>query len=103
LAIATFTYAYIQALMKQTTSTTDFISSLLSNRFGELQLAVNVAGLGVGLPTGLTQTVGQTLATATSPIDQLLTSLLQTLGVGLGQADDTWVSGVSCGSAVLVN
>ncbi len=98
----TFTYADIQALTKQTTSTTDFISSLLSNLFGNLQLTVTAAGLGLGLPTGLTQTVGQTLATATSPIDQLLTSLLQTLGVGLGQAD-TWVSGVSCGSAVLVN
>lgn len=98
----TFTYADIQALTKQTTSTTDFISSLLSNLFGNLQLTATAAGLGLGLPTGLTQTVGQTLAAATSPIDQLLTSILQTLGVELGQAD-TWVSGVSCGSAVLVN
>lgn len=98
----TFPYAYIQTLTKQTTSTTDFISSLLSNLFGDLQLTVNVAGLGLGLPTGLDQTVAQTLSTATSPIDQLLESVLQTLGVGLGQAD-TWVSGVSCGSAVLVN
>ncbi len=98
----TFNYADILAATKQTTSTTDFISSLLGNLFGNLQLNVNVIGLGLGLPSGLSQTVGNTLSTATSPIDQLLTSLLDTLGVGLGQAD-TWVSGVKCGGAVLVN
>jgi len=39
---------------------------------------------------------------ALTPIDQLVAGLLGTLGIGLGQAD-TWVSGVRCSGAVLVN
>jgi uncharacterized membrane protein len=42
------------------------------------------------------------LAGVTSPVDQLLASVLQTLGVGIGQAD-VWVTGVRCDGAVLVN
>ena len=38
---------------------------------------------------------------AAAPLDQVLTSLLNTLGIGLGQAD-SWVSGVRCGGAVLI-
>ena len=38
---------------------------------------------------------------AATPLDQVLTSLLNTLGIGLGQAD-SWVSGVRCGGAVLI-
>ncbi|SED46500.1 Uncharacterized membrane protein [Rhizobiales bacterium GAS188] len=98
----TFTYSQIQSATKQTTSTTDFLSSLLSSLIGNLQLNVNVIGLGIGLPGGLTGAVSGILAGAVSPVDQLLAGLLGTLGVGLGQAD-TWVSGVRCDGAVLVN
>ena len=38
----------------------------------------------------------------TSPIDQVLASLLSTLGIGLGQVD-VWVLGIRCDGAVLVN
>jgi len=99
---ATFSYADVQALTKKTVSTTDFTSSLFSRLLGDLQLKVNVIGLPIGVPAGLDTAVGQVLATATAPVDQLLAGVLGTLGVGLGQAD-TWVSGVRCGSAVLVN
>jgi uncharacterized membrane protein len=86
----------------KTTSTTDYVASLLSSLIGGLQLKVNVLGLGLGLPSSLDTTVAQTIATAATPIDRVLSSTLSSLGVGLGQAD-TWVSGVSCGNAVLVN
>lgn len=96
-----FSYSDIQNVTIKTTSTTDFAGSLISSLVGGLQLNVNVAGIGLGLPTGLNQTVAQTVAAAASPLDQLITQVLQTLGLKLGNAD-TWVSGVKCGSAVLV-
>lgn len=100
----TFSYQDIRNLTKKTTSTTDFLSSLLYNLIGGLQLQVNVLGLNLlgGLLNGLGPLVAQIVATAILPIDSILSGLLQTLGVGLGQAD-TWVSGVRCGTAVLVS
>ncbi len=66
-------------------------------------LSLNVTIIGLGLPIpGLGATVAGILAGVTSPVDQLLASLLQTLGVGIGQAD-VWVTGVRCDGAVLVN
>ena len=59
-------------------------------------------GLGLSLPGGPTQAVTQTLSSAATPIDQTIASVLDTLGVSLGNAY-TWVSGVRCGHAVLVN
>jgi uncharacterized membrane protein len=41
-------------------------------------------------------------SSAARSVDQLLASVLATLGVGIGQAD-VWVSGVRCDGAVLVN
>jgi uncharacterized membrane protein len=98
----TFSYADIQNVAMKTTSTTDYLSSLVASLLGSVQLKVNVIGLGIGLPGGLTGTVGTILANATGPVDQLLASVLGALGVGLGQAD-TWVSGVRCDGAVLVD
>jgi uncharacterized membrane protein len=98
---ATFTYPQIQAQTPQTVTTTNFTSSLTSSLLGNLSLNVNVIGLGVAIP-GLGATVAGILSGATSSVDQLLASLLQTLGVGIGQAD-VWVTGVRCDGAVLVN
>ena len=39
---------------------------------------------------------------ATASIDQMLASVLATLGVGIGQTD-VWVTGIRCDGAVLVN
>ncbi len=98
----TFSTTQIQNLTRQTTSTQDYIASLLTNLFGNLSLNAQVLGLGLALPGGPTQAVTQTLATAVTPIDQTIASILSTLGVSLGNAY-TWVSGVRCGHAVLVN
>jgi len=98
----TFSANDIAASTKQTVSTTDYISSLLSSLVGGLQLNVNVLGLGLGVPSNLTQTVASTAAAAVSPIDQILANVLGAAGVGLGNAD-TWVMGVNCSHSVLVN
>jgi uncharacterized membrane protein len=98
----TFSYADILADTKQTVSTTDYTASLLSSLVGDLQLNVKVLGLGLGLPSNLTQSVASTAAGAVSPIDQILANVLGAAGVGLGNAD-TWVMGLNCSHSVLVN
>jgi uncharacterized membrane protein len=51
---------------------------------------------------GLSPLVRAIIGGATHSVDALLASVLQTLGIGLGQAD-VWVTGVRCDGAVLVN
>jgi uncharacterized membrane protein len=95
-----FSYAEIQRAEKKTTSTQNFVASLLSRLVGDLDLRVELLGLGLPIP-GLDGAVSGVIAGAAAPLDQVLTSLLNTLGIGLGQAD-SWVSGVRCGGAVLI-
>jgi uncharacterized membrane protein len=95
-----FSYAEIQRVDKKTTSTQNFVASLLSRLVGDLDLRVELLGLGLPIP-GLDGAVSTVIAGAATPLDQVLTSLLNTLGIGLGQAD-SWVSGVRCGGAVLI-
>jgi len=95
-----FSYAEIQRVDKKTTSTTNFVASLLSRLVGDLDLRVELLGLGLPIP-GLDGAVSGVIAGAATPLDQVLSSLLNTLGIGLGQAD-SWVSGVRCGGAVLI-
>jgi uncharacterized membrane protein len=97
----TFDYSQIQAQTPQTVTTTNFTSSLTSSLLGNLALNVNVGPLGIPVP-GIGATVAGLLASDTSAIDQLLASVLATLGVGVGQAD-VWVTGIRCDGAVLVN
>ncbi|AZO78962.1 MULTISPECIES: pilus assembly protein TadG-related protein [unclassified Bosea (in: a-proteobacteria)] len=92
-----FSYAEIQRAEKKTTSTQNFVASLLSRLVSDLEVRVEPLGLGLGIDGA----VSNVLAGAVAPLDQVLTSLLNTLGIGLGQAD-SWVSGVRCGGAVLI-
>jgi uncharacterized membrane protein len=96
-----FSYADIQSQVKKTVTTTNFTSSLTSSLLGDLSLTVNVGPLGLPIP-GLGSTVSGILSGATGSIDQVLASVLATLGVGVGQAD-VWVTGIRCDGAVLVN
>ena len=57
--------------------------------------------LGLPIP-GIGALVARIIGGATGSIDTLLNSVLQTLGIGLGQAD-VWVNGIRCDGAVLVN
>ena len=96
-----FSYADIQAQTKKTVNTTGFTSSLTASLLNDLSLTVNLGPLGLPLP-GIGPLVTSIISGATASIDTLLASVLQSLGVGLGQAD-VWVTGVRCDGAVLVN
>jgi uncharacterized membrane protein len=96
----TFTYSDILAKTKITVGTTDFSSTLLNGLVRDTQIDVNILGLGLGLG-GLSSLVSTTLTAATPAIDQVLNTALQTLGIGLGQAD-VWMLGIRCDGGVLV-
>jgi uncharacterized membrane protein len=96
-----FSYSDIQSQTVKTVTTTNFTSSLTSSLLGNLALTVNVGPLGLPIP-GLGSTVAGILSGAASSVDQLLASVLATLGVGIGQAD-VGVTGIRCDGGVLVN
>ena len=100
-APVTFSDSDIVNDVRQTTSTTDFVSSVLYNLFANLQLTLNVGGLQVTAPAPVTSAIGASLATATAPVDQVVSGILNALGLSLGNAY-TWVNGVKCGNARLV-
>lgn len=93
-----FSYPDITKQTKKTVGTQDFTTSLLTRLIDDLQLGVG--GLTIGAPA-VGALVSGTLSSATSPIDKALSSILSTLGVGLGQAD-VWVLNIRCDGAVLV-
>lgn len=95
-----YSYSDIQSATVKTTSTTDYVGSLLTSLVGNLQMKVNVLGVGVLIPPGLTSGVSAALQPAVAPVDELISTILQTAGVGLGNAS-TWVSGAHCGPASL--
>jgi uncharacterized membrane protein len=90
-----FSDTQIQNGTIQTSSTTDFVASLLQGLFTNTTLQVS----GVPIP-GLPQTTMTVLNGAAAPLDQLISGVLQTTGVSLGQAS-TWIDGARCGAAIL--
>src|SRR3569623_654646 len=96
-----FSYADIQAQTRKTVNTTSFTSSLTGSLLGDLSLSGLLGPLALPIP-GLGPQVVTIISGATGSIDTLLNTVLQTLGVGLGQAD-VWVAGIRCDGAVLVN
>ncbi len=97
-----FTYADMAARTKKTVTTTDFTSSLVAGLLGDLRLSARLAGLTVPVPPLVGPAVTASLGAVTVPLDQVLASILATLGIGLGQAD-VWVEGIRCDGAVLVD
>ena len=98
----TFTYSDIQSQTMKTVNTTNYTQSLTTQLLDSLSLNVSILGLGLGLPSGLDQAVVNIISPVTATIDQLLASVLQTVGVAIGQAN-VWVTGLRCDGAVLVN
>lgn len=84
----------------KTVGTRDALASVASSLVRDLSLNVSVLGLGLTPPAAIRTLVAQTLATAAAPVDSLVSTLLATLGVHLGEAD-VRVHGVRCGGAVL--
>jgi uncharacterized membrane protein len=96
-----FSYSDIQSNVGHTVTSTNFTSSLTSSLLGNLALNVNVGPLGLPIP-GLGSTVTGIIGGATGSVDQVIASVLATLGVAVGQAT-VWVSSIRCDGAVLVN
>lgn len=95
-----FTQADVDNKTLKRVGTSDFVETLVTSLIGRLQLTVQVGGLGLGLPGVITQLVANALGAIAAPLDQIVYSLLNTLGVHLGEAD-VRVHGIRCGTSVL--
>lgn len=96
----TFNQAQIAAGSIQTVQSSTMVGGVAASLLSRPNLTVYVAGIPLPL-SPLIAPVGAVLSAAATPIDQLLTLVTGTLGVGVGQAD-LRVTGVRCGMAVLV-
>ena len=96
----TYSAADIAAATIKTSTTKDYVSALLASLLGNLQMQVQALGLGLNVP-GLTNSVSAVLTPAAAPVDQLINTVLETTGLGLGQAD-TWITGARCSAATIV-
>lgn len=90
----------IAAQTVKTVKTGDLTQGVVASLVGQTQVQVSVAGLGLNLG-GLTSAVGGLLTPVAPALDGVLDSLLDTLGLGLGEAD-AQVNGLRCRGAVLV-
>jgi len=96
-----FNAADIAAGALKRVSTHGIAGSLTSSLLQDLDLTVNLAGLGIGLPGVLGDTLARTLGAVTPSVDMLLDSVLGTLGISVGEADIR-VHGANCGRSLLV-
>jgi uncharacterized membrane protein len=96
----TFTQADVDAGTIKTVGTHEFVETVVTSLLGNLSLNVQIGGLGLGLPGTVSQLVMSILRPIAAPLDQVIHSLLTTLGVHLGEAD-VRVHGIRCGTAVL--
>jgi len=97
----TFTAADIAAGTVKQVATRDFTQSLTGSLLETLQVNVKLAGIDLGLGQILAGTLRATLLAATPLLDTVLSSVLDTLGISLGEADIR-VHGARCGAPVLV-
>ncbi len=98
----TYTVDDIRNGKYQTVRTRDFTTSLTTKLLGDLQLKTQVAGIPLIDLTLLTKSVVALIQPVTPSVDTLLSNILTTLGIGLGEAD-VWANGVRCDGGVLVN
>jgi uncharacterized membrane protein len=96
-----FSSAEIGAGTLKTAETTTVVSSLVGSLLGDLDLVVNVLGLGLASPAVIANALEALLAPLAPVLDQTLAGTLGVLGLGIGEAD-VRVYGVRCDHAVLV-
>lgn len=82
------------------TETSSLAESIVTSLLKDVQLEAQVLGLSLTAPTAITGAVTSTLQPFAKPIDNVVFTLLNTLGVHLGEAD-VKVHGMRCGTAVL--
>ncbi len=97
-----FSWSEIASGTAKTVKTTDFTQSLVSGLVDNLVLNANLGPLSLLTPSLVTGAVKTTLQPLTPALDALVNNLLESLGIGLGEAD-VWVNGVRCDGAALVN
>lgn len=86
----------------KTVATDDIVRASVSSLLGNLDLRVELLGLGIVLGQGpVTALLRTVLSTVAAPLDGVLNTLTSLLGVGLGEAD-VRMNGLSCRPAVLV-
>lgn len=95
-----FTSADIGATRVHTATTDTALESAVSSLFGNLDLNVDVLGLGLGT-TLIGRSVERLIAPVAPALDNTLNLVLQTLGLSLGEAD-VRVYEVICARSVLV-
>jgi uncharacterized membrane protein len=97
-----FSQAEITAATIKTVNTNDIVQSVMSSLLGKLQIDVQVGPLGLLLnKTALASAATTTVSQAAAPLDGVLDSMMDLLGVHLGQAD-VRVNGLRCKDAALV-
>ena len=98
-----FTDAEVKAGAVKTVKTNDTLAAATASLLTNLDLDVNFVGLihiGLG-DVAILDALKPLLAAAAAPLDGVITSLTDVLGIGLGEAD-VRVNGLRCGVAALV-
>jgi len=88
----------------KTANTSTPLSSLITSAFGNLGVSASFLGFGLPLPgllNGARNAVQAALAPVGAAIEPMLQTFLDSLGIGLGEAD-VRVYGVRCGAPALV-
>ena len=85
----------------KSTSTTDILTSAITSLLANTTYTIKILIITIGTQSTLQQALSATLASITSPLDTLLSSLLMTVGVKIGDAD-VRVTDVRCQQPVLV-
>ena len=85
----------------KTAQTETLAASLVGTLLGDLDLTVNVLGIGLNSPAVIAQALRDLLAPLTPTLDLAIAGTLGALGLGVGEAD-VRVYGVRCDHAVLV-
>ena len=98
---ASFSRSDIDNLTVRRVSTNNLATSLTATLLANTDIEIKPLGLTLGLPAGLTSTVAGILGAAAPAVDAVLFSVLELLGVSIGEAD-LRVHGASCGRPYLV-
>lgn len=84
----------------KSTDSSQIDAGLVSTLVSQSKLTVQAGGLGLTSPAAVQSAVEHALMTAAAPLDAVVHTLLDTLGVHLGEAD-VRVYGIRCSGAVL--